>query len=440
MKEGHGFMYFSPEIETAFRDEIEKVQLNRLRETVRRVYDRVPMYRKRLDEAGVRPQDIRSLADLERIPFTVKDDLRRNYPFGMIATPMRDVVRIHASSGTTGKPTVVGYTKADLDMWSTCMARLIMATGVGPDDIAQVAFGYGLFTGAFGLHYALEKVGCAVIPMSAGNTEKQLMIMKDFGVTVLICTPSYALYIAESAEKLGMDPGRDLKLRVGLFGAEASSEAMRQETQKKLGLLATDNYGLSEVIGPGVSGECACQCGMHINEDHFIPEIVDPDTGRALPIGERGELVLTAVTKEALPILRYRTKDLTRLIPERCACGRTTMRMEKVTGRIDDMLIIRGVNVFPSQVETALMDIEEVGPSYEIVVTREGYLDHMEVRVELNDSSLLERFSQLEALENRIRQRMRALLGLDVSIRLVERQSLKRFEGKAKRVTDLRKI
>lgn len=440
MKEGHAFMYFSPEIETAFRDEIEKVKLDRLRETVHRVYDHVPMYRKRFDEAGVRPRDIRSLGDLEKIPFTVKDDLRRNYPFGMIATPMRDVVRIHASSGTTGKPTVVGYTRTDLDTWSTCMARLVVAAGVGPDDIAQVAFGYGLFTGAFGLHYALEKVGCTVIPMSSGNTEKQLMMMKDLGVTVLICTPSYALYIAETAEKLGMDPGRDLKLRVGLFGAEASSEAMRQETQKKLGLLATENYGLSEVIGPGVSGECACQCGMHINEDHFIPEIVDPDTGRVLPIGEKGELVLTAVTKEALPILRYRTKDLTRLIPERCACGRTTMRMEKVTGRIDDMLIIRGVNVFPSQIETVLMDIEEVGPSYEIVVTREGYLDRMEVKVELNDSSLLERFSQLEALENKIRQRMRTMLGLDVTIRLVEHQSLKRFEGKAKRVTDLRHI
>ena len=433
-------MYFDPDIETAFRDEIEKLQLARLIETVHRVYDHVPMYRERFDAAGLRPKDIRSLDDLSRIPFTVKDDLRDHYPFGLFAVPMKEVVRVHASSGTTGKPTVVGYTRNDLETWSSAMARLVMAAGVGPDDVAQVAFGYGLFTGAFGLHYALEKVGCSVIPMGSGNTEKQLMLMKDFGTTVLICTPSYALYIAETAEKLGIDPARELKLRVGLFGAEASSEAMRQEIQKRLGLLATENYGLSEVIGPGVSGECACQCGLHINEDHFIPEIIDPETGRVLPMGEEGELVLTAVTKEALPILRYRTKDLTRLIPERCSCGRTTMRMAKVVGRIDDMLIIRGVNVFPSQIETVLMDVEEVGPNYEIVVTREGYLDRMLVKVELNDSSLLERFSQLEQLENKIRAKMRTILGLDVTIRLVEHQSLKRFEGKAKRVTDLRKL
>ncbi|MGI5877573.1 MAG: phenylacetate--CoA ligase family protein [Christensenellales bacterium] len=433
-------MFFEPEIETAGRDRIEALQLKRLRETVRRVYEHVPMYRGRLDEAGIGPDGIRSLDDLRRIPFTVKDDLRQNYPFGMFATPMRDVVRIHASSGTTGKPTVVGYTKEDLSTWSTCMARLITATGVGPDDIAQVAFGYGLFTGAFGLHYALEKVGCAVVPISAGNTEKQLMLMQDFGVTVLISTPSYAQYIAETAQKMGLVPGRDLKLRVGLFGGEACSDAMRLDIERRLGMLATQNYGLSEVIGPGISGECECQSGLHFNEDHFIPEVIDPDTGRVLPPGEKGELVLTALTKQALPILRYRTKDLTRLIPEPCACGRTHMRMEKVMGRIDDMLIIRGVNVFPSQIEEVLASVEEVGPNYEIVVTREGYLDHMLVKVELNDSSLLERFSHLEGLENRIRQRIRTVLGLDVSVRLVEHQSLKRFEGKARRVTDLRKL
>ena len=433
-------MYWEENIELAPRERIREIQDRKLRETVARVYQNVPMYRARFDEAGIKPSDIRGVPDLAKIPFTVKDDLRNNYPFGMFAVPLKQVVRVHASSGTTGKPTVVGYTEADLDMWAESMARLITACGVTEDDVAQVAFGYGLFTGAFGLHYALEKIGCTVVPVSSGNTERQLMLMKDFGTTVLVSTPSYALYMSDYMEKLGIDPGRDLKLRVGLFGGEGSSEAMRAQIEQRLGILATENYGLSEIIGPGVSGECYCKCGMHINEDHFIAEIINPNTGEVLPEGEEGELVLSAVSKQALPILRYRTKDITRLITEKCACGRTSIRMEKIKGRTDDMLVIRGVNVFPSQIETVLLSVAEIGPHYEIIVTREGWLDKLEVLVEVADPSLLESFSRLEALENTIKARLRTMLLLDANVKLVGPDTLKRFEGKAKRVTDLRKL
>jgi len=433
-------MYWEENIELAPRERIREIQDRKLRETVARVYQNVPMYRARFDEAGIKPSDIRGVPDLAKIPFTVKDDLRNNYPFGMFAVPLKQVVRVHASSGTTGKPTVVGYTEADLDMWAESMARLITACGVTEDDVAQVAFGYGLFTGAFGLHYALEKIGCTVVPVSSGNTERQLMLMKDFGTTVLVSTPSYALYMSDYMEKLGIDPGRDLKLRVGLFGGEGSSEAMRAQIEQRLGILATENYGLSEIIGPGVSGECYCKCGMHINEDHFIAEIINPNTGEVLPEGEEGELVLSAVSKQALPILRYRTKDITRLITEKCACGRTSIRMEKIKGRTDDMLVIRGVNVFPSQIETVLLSVSEIGPHYEIIVTREGWLDKLEVLVEVADPSLLESFSRLEALENTIKARLRTMLLLDANVKLVGPDTLKRFEGKAKRVTDLRKL
>jgi phenylacetate-CoA ligase len=425
-------------IETMPKEDMKALQLRRLRKAVRDAYGNSGLYRAKFDAAGLRPEHIRTMGDIRLIPFTVKDDLRHTYPFGMFQAPMKNVVRLHASSGTTGKPTVVGYTRKDLDMWAECMARLICMAGVTEDDVAQVSFGYGMFTGALGLHYGLEKVGCAVIPASAGNTERQLMFMRDFGTTVLVGTPSYAMYIAEAAEKFGIDVKKELKLRVGLFGGEGHSEKMRTEIERKLNIIATENYGLSEIIGPGVSGECLEKAGLHVNEDHFIPEIIDPDTGEPLPPGEKGELVLTSVTKEALPILRYRTRDISWLSEEPCRCGRTLVRMAKVQGRSDDMLIIRGVNVFPTQIEEVLHGVPEVGPNYEIIVRRENYLDEMEILVELIDASLLERYSELEGLTERIRRRLHAMLLLDAKVRLVEPLTLKRFEGKAKRVTDLR--
>ena len=431
-------MFYNKEIETNSRDELRKIQLKKLKETIKHAYENVDMYRQRFDSLGIKPDDIKSLDDLKKIPFTVKDDLRDNYPFNLFAVPKREVVRVHASSGTTGKPTVVGYTKNDINMWTDVMARLIMATGVTKDDVAQVAFGYGLFTGAFGLHNGLEKIGCMVVPASSGNTEKQIMLMKDFGTTVLISTPSYALYISEIMEKMGIDPRKDLKLHIGLFGAEACSDKMREELESRLGILATENYGLSEIIGPGVSGECYLKNGLHINEDHFYPEIIDSKTGEVLKDGEQGELVITSLSKEALPIIRYRTKDITRLIDEKCECGRTSIRMEKVKGRTDDMLIIRGVNVFPSQIETVLLDIDHIGPHYEIVVTNEGWMDKIEVKVEIIDDSLLEKFSMLEKLQDEIIQELRTILSIEAKVTLVGPNSLKRFQGKAQRVTDLR--
>jgi len=431
-------VFYNREIETEQRDNISDIQLKRLKGSLQHAYDNVAMYRQRFDNLGLKPNDINSFEDLKKLPFTVKDDLRDNYPFGLFAVPQSEVVRVHASSGTTGKPTVVGYTKADINMWTDVMARLIVATGVTRDDVAQVAFGYGLFTGAFGLHNGLEKVGCMVVPASSGNTEKQIMLMKDFGTTVLISTPSYALYISEVMENMGIDPRKDLKLRIGLFGAEACSDKMREELEARLGILATENYGLSEIIGPGVSGECYLKDGLHINEDHFYPEIIDSKTGEVLPIGEAGELVITSLTKEALPIIRYRTKDITKLIKDKCECGRTSIRMEKVKGRTDDMLIIRGVNVFPSQIETVLLDVDHIGPHYEIIVTNEGWMDKIEVLVEIIDDSLLEKFSMLEQLQNEIIQDLRTMLSIDAKVTLVGPNSLKRFQGKAQRVTDLR--
>lgn len=430
-------MIWNEKAECASREEKEELQTRRLKSTVERCYNNVEHYRKKLDAAGVRPQDINSLEDIRKIPFTVKDELRQNYPYKLFAAPMKDVVRIHASSGTTGKPTVVGYTKADLDMWAEVIARLVCAAGTTPDDIVQITFGYTLFTGAFGLHYGLEKMGATVIPISGGNTERQLMVMKDFGTTVLVGTPSYALYMAECAKKAGIDTGQ-LPLRLGLFGGEGHTEEMRREIEKAWGIIATENYGLSEIIGPGVSGECTFKNGMHIAEDHFYCEIVDKDTLEPVPTGQPGELVITPLTKEALPILRYRTKDITWLIPEKCECGRTSMRMAKIQGRTDDMLIIRGVNVFPSQIEGVLLGIEELGPHYEIIVRKDGYMDKIEVLVELTDGSLLERYSALEALENKVKHCLYTILDINADVRLVEPESLKRFEGKAKRVTDLR--
>ena len=429
-------MIFQPEIETMGREEMRALQLQRLQQTVRYVYERVPLYRERLDALKVRPEDIRSLDDVRRLPFTTKEDFRANYPYGLFAVPMKDIVRIHASSGTTGQPTVVGYTEQDIDMWATCVARLCAAGGATREDIAQISFGYGLFTGALGLHFGLAKLGAAVVPISSGNTERQIQLMADFGSTVLVATPSYALYMAEVAERMGMMD--KIQLRVGLFGAEGSTEEMRAELERRRGIVATENYGMSELIGPGVSGDCTEKCGMHINEDYFYCEVVDPATGEPVPEGEWGELVVTPLMKQALPLLRYRTHDITRLLPGPCKCGRTTTRMQKIAGRTDDMLIIRGVNVFPSQIEGVLIGMEGIGPHYEIVVTKKGYMDQIEVKVELVDAGLLNSYGELEALTRRIHDRLKVVLQIDAKVTLVSPNTLKRFEGKAKRVTDLR--
>lgn len=428
---------YSPEIECISRDQMHALQLERLKKTVKYTYDKVPYYKNKLDAHGVKPEDIRSLEDIQLLPFTTKEDLRENYPYGLFAVPMREIVRIHASSGTTGKPTVVGYTKADIAMWSECVARLAAAAGATADDVAQVSFGYSLFTGAFGLHYGLERMGATIVPISSGNTERQIMIMKDFGTTLLISTPSYALYMAETAAKMGIKK-EELNLRLGMFGGEGVTEAMRTELEERLGIVATQNYGLSEVVGPGVSGECHCKCGQHINEDYFFPEIIDPATGKVLPVGEKGELVFTTLNKQGLPVLRYRTKDITYLIEEKCQCGRTTMRHASIQGRTDDMLIIRGTNVFPSQIEEVLLGIEEIGPHYEIILRKENYLDKIEILVELTDAKVLESYVQLENLESKIRNKLKVVLQLDAKVKLVEPHTLKRFEGKGKHVTDLR--
>lgn len=427
--------------ETLSRAEIEAVQLSKLKETVSRVYERVPAYRKKMEEAGVKPEQIQTLADLQRLPFTTKQDLRDNYPFGLFAVPQKELKRIHASSGTTGKPTVVGYTDADIEVWRECVARIACMGGANSEDIAQICFGYGMFTGALGLHYGLEKVGAAIVPSSTGNTEKQLMYMKDFGATLLVATPSYALRIAEVARQMGMDPKKDLQIRVGLVGSELMTEAMRNEMYKCWGedLLLTQNYGMSELMGPGVSGECLEHCGMHINEDHFLAEIIDPNTGEVLPPGEKGELVVTCLSKEALPLIRYRTRDISRLFYEPCKCGRTTARMENLSGRTDDMLKIRGVNVFPSQIEEVLINTEGIGPHYEIIVDRKGHSDTLEIRVEVEAESMMDSYAALQKLDKKIHSKLKTVLGLDATVKLVSPNTLQRFEGKAKRVTDLRK-
>ncbi|MEG0381889.1 MAG: phenylacetate--CoA ligase [Christensenella sp.] len=430
-------MIWNKEAECADRKKIKELQLDRLKYTVRYCYDNVAHYRKKLDKIGLKPEHIKTLKDIEKLPYTTKDDLRENYPYGMFAVPMKQIVRVHGSSGTTGNPTIVGYTRHDLDMWTGLVARVACAAGVVPDDIAQISFGYGLFTGGFGLHYGLERVGASVIPVSSGNTKRQIKFMQDFGSTVLISTPSYAMYLGETAQSMGVD-FKKLKLRLGLFGGEGHTKEMQQQIEKYLNITDTENYGLSEVIGPGFSGECYMQDGMHMADDEFIAEIIDPDTGEVLPMGERGELVITSLTKEALPILRYRTKDITRLNDEPCKCGRTSTRMDKVSGRTDDMLIIRGVNVFPSQIEGVLLGMNDVAPHYELVLTTEKHLDRIEVKVEVADESLLTSYSALEALRTKIANSIFTMLNIHVKVTLAEPQALKRFEGKAKRVTDLR--
>nr|MDD6335986.1 phenylacetate--CoA ligase [bacterium] len=428
---------FNPEIECAKESDIASLQLERLKASVQYAYDHVAHVREKCDAAHVGPGDIHKLSDIQKFPFTVKDEMREAYPYGLFAVPMRDIVRLHASSGTTGRHTVVGYTRKDLDIWTECVARVASAGGATADDIAQISFGYGLFTGGFGLHYGLEKIGAAVVPVSSGNTQRQINLMRDFGSTVLVSTPSYALYMAEAAEQ--MDAMKDIKLRVGLFGGEGSTEEMRAAIEKKWGMLATENYGLSEIIGPGVAGECPEKCGMHIAEDHFLLEIINPETGEVLPDGEWGELVITTLTREAVPMIRYRTRDISCIMRGKCACGRTSARIAKIRGRSDDMLIVRGVNIFPSQIESVLMSTPGIGPHYEIVVGREKFLDTLEVKVELSDASLLERFSELERLRERIRSRLKSTILVDARVTLVEPSTLKRFEGKAQRVTDLRK-
>ena len=426
--------------ETFTREEMNALQLERLKETVARVYEKVAPYRKKMDEAGIKPEDIKSLSDLSKLPFVTKQDLRDNYPFGLFAVPKEELVRIHASSGTTGKPTVVGYTKGDLETWTDCVSRIACAGGAKSTDVAQICFGYGMFTGALGLHYGLENICATIVPSSTGNSEKQIMYMKDFETSLLVATPSYALRLAEVAREMGIDPKTDLKVKIGLVGSELLTDAMREEMHKYWGddMLITSNYGMSELMGPGVSGECEYASGMHINEDYFIPEIINPETGEVLPAGEWGELVITCIKKEALPLIRYRTKDITRLIYEPCKCGRTTVRMENLSGRSDDMLKIRGVNVFPSQIEEVILSIDELGPHYEIIVEREGYSDKLSVRVELLKAT--DSFTELERIERSVRNKLKVVLGLDAKIKLESPNTLARFEGKAKRVKDLRKV
>lgn len=430
---------WNPEIECMPREKMEALQLERLKWSVQWAYERVPMYRKKLDEHGVVPGDIKSLKDVQKLPFTYKHELRDYYPYGMFAVPLQEVVRVHASSGTTGKPIVVGYNRYDLENWTELVARMVTLAGVTEGDIAQVSFGYGLFTGGFGLHYGLERVGATVIPISGGNTDRQIMIMQDFGTTVLICTPTYALHMAEVAEEMGINPRTDLKVRLGLFGGEAWSEEYRRELNEHWGMLATDNYGLSEVNGPGVAGECTLLQGQHIAEDNFLIEIVNPETGEPVAPGEKGEIVITTLNKQTMPMLRYRTKDISSINYEPCECGRTTARLAKITGRSDDMLIIRGVNVFPSQIESVLMEIEGVEPHYQIVVTKKGYLDEIEIQVEVSPEMFSDRYKELEDLEARVRNQLFKTLSIHPRVRLVEPKSIERTAGKAKRVIDLRK-
>ena len=430
-------MIWNKEAECMPREELEKLQAERLRWTVRRCYENVPLYRRKFDEAGIKPSDIRSIDDLKYLPFTTKEDLAESYPFGMFAVPMDDVVRVHSSSGTTGKPKVVGYTRNDIETWAELMARTIMCGGAGRHDIIQVTYGYGLFTGGLGVHYGAEKIGATVIPISGGNTKRQIMVMQDFGATMLACTPSYALHIADTAAEMGVDI-RELPLKYGIFGAEPWTNNLRRELEAKMGIRATDIYGLSEVIGPGVASECEEQNGLHVFEDHFIPEIIDPNTLEVLPPNTPGELVFTSLTKEAFPIIRYRTRDLSMLMVDQCPCGRTMYRMGRITGRTDDMLIIRGVNVFPSQIESVLLEIEGTAPHYLIVVDRVDSLDCLEVWVEVSEKTFSDEIKGLEALEKKIQHEIQSVLGITVTVKLVEPKTIERSEGKAKRVLDRR--
>jgi len=431
-------VYWQPDVECMDREELAQLQLERLEATLTRVYKNVPFYRRRFDEAGFVPDDLRSRSDLSRLPFTTKDDLRAAYPYGMFAVPLRDVVRLQASSGTTGSSTVVGYTRNDIKTWSNAVARLLVAGGVTKDDVVQIAFSYGLFTGAFGLHQGAERLGASVIPMSSGNTRRQIGIMRDFKTTALVSTPSYALLVADTMIEMGVNRNA-LSLKWGLFGAEPWSDSMRREIEDKLKITATDNYGLSEVMGPGVAGECLEKSGLHVNEDHFLVEVVDPVTLAPVASGEAGELVITTLTREAFPVVRYRTRDLTALLPGACPCGRTLVRMARVKGRDDDVLIIRGVNVFPSEVEAILFEVEGVEPHYQIVVERKGALDVATVLVEVTEAIFFDEMRRQSELKETIEKRLASGLGVSFEVKLVASRTLQRFEGKAQRVVDNRK-
>ena len=429
--------YYDRETETAPRTELEHLQSVRLSRVVRRVYERVPRYREKMDAAGVRPEDIRDISDLPKLPFTQKTDLRDTYPYGMFAVPMEQVTRIHASSGTTGKQTVVGYTPHDISIWSECVARALTAAGARKNDFVHVSYGYGMFTGGLGIHYGVEKLGATVIPASTGNTQRQLTMMKDFGASFICCTPSYALHLSDVLRQMGEDP-KSLGLKGGIFGAEPWSEPMRAEIDSRFGIRAHDIYGLSEVCGPGVAFDCCAREGLHVNEDHFVIEIVDPKTGEVLPDGETGEVVFTCLTKEALPLIRYNTHDLSYVRREKCSCGRTLIRMGRLTGRSDDMLIVRGVNVFPSQIESVLLGTGYVDPHYLIIVDRENNRDSMEIKVEVSDEYFSDRVSELEAVERKIKAAVETVLGISAKITLVEPRSIERTEGKSKHVIDRR--
>ena len=420
------------------RQKMRELQSERLRELVQRVYNNVPFYQKKMDNAGVKPADIKSIDDISKLPFTSKQDLRDNYPFGLFAVPMKEIVRVHASSGTTGKPTTVGYTRNDIEIWKEVVARCFTMCGIGKDDIMQVAYGYGLFTGGLGAHYGAEEVGASVIPISGGNTRRQLQLMSDYGVTALACTPSYALHLADAMAEHGYSL-KDMKVKKGVFGAEPWTENMRLELERKWGIHAFDIYGLSEVMGPGVSNDCEFHTGLHVNEDHFFPEIVHPDTKQPVPHGTEGELVFTTLTKEGIPLIRYNTRDLSTLFYEKCQCGRTLVRMKKITGRSDDMLIIRGVNLFPSQIEHVLLEMGETSAHYLLYVDRHNNLDTLELQVELDESKLTDTIKDLQNLSRKIEHALNSAIGLSVKVTLVEPKTIARSEGKAVRVVDRRK-
>lgn len=432
-------MVWNETIECMDRESLRKIQSIRLKKIVERVYYNTPFYRKKMQELDITPDDINDIDDLEKLPFTTKEDLRDNYPFGLFAVPMSEIVRIHASSGTTGKPTVVGYTRKDISLWTECLARCFTAYGAEKSDVFQVAYGYGLFTGGLGAHYGAESIGASVIPMSSGNTEKQIALMHDFGSTVLCCTPSYALFIADAIKDSGF-PREDFKLKCGAFGAEPWTENMRKEIEEKLGIKAYDIYGLSEISGPGVGYECECQNGTHLNEDHFYPEIIDPHALKPVASGQQGELVFTHLTKEGMPLLRYRTKDLTALHYDKCQCGRTLVRMDRILGRSDDMLIIRGVNVFPSQIESVILELPEFEPHYLLTVDRVNNTDRMELKVEVRPECYSDEINRMLDLKKKLTARLQSVLGLGVDVKLVEPRSIERSVGKAKRVIDNRQL
>ncbi|XCH49400.1 phenylacetate--CoA ligase [Thermodesulfovibrio sp. 3462-1] len=432
-------MIWNKEMECMSEEELRALQLERLKQTIKRAYEKVPYYRKKFDEVGLKPEDIKTLDDIKNIPFTSKADLREVYPFGMFAASLSEIVEIHMSSGTTGKPVVAGYTRNDIEVWAEVMARCLTMAGATKDDIIQNCYGYGLFTGGFGVHYGAQKIGAMIVPASAGNTRRQIEIMRDFGSTILTCTPSYALYMAEVAEEMGVEP-RTLKLKAGCFGAEMWTEQMRKEIEKRFNINALNIYGLTEIIGPGVAHECIEKKGLHVFEDHFYVEIIDPDTGDTLPDGKRGELVLTTLTREGMPMLRFRTRDITSIIREKCACGRTFAKIERIRGRTDDMIKVRGVMIFPYQIERAILEVQGIEPHYQIVVTRPQHLDEIEVMVEMSKETFSDEVKHIENLRKKLEKRIEETIGIRVKVSLVEPKSLPRSEGKAKRVIDKRTL